>query len=358
MYKRVIINTITNTISRVKCTRGKGDALLFETKILKAGSTSLSNEEQFANTVDQGLSYDNKRLPSWMIFDSAGSEIFKKITELTEYLPATCEFEIIRNHKNSITNLITGNAFNLIELGSGDGCKTRILINHFLDEKLDVHYFPIDISSGAITNLVRSLETDQKHTPLKVTGLIGDYFEGLHTIIQEGPKQNLVLFLGVTFNNMDPDTAQSFLKNLKTSLGPNDYLLIGFDLMKNPKHLYSAYNDSQGLFEKFNLHLLDRINAELGANFNKEYFMQQGHFNPNTRAVESYLYSTRDQTVHIKKLNKDYQFKAWEAMQTEQSFKFTLTEIESLATQNGFEVVDHFFDSRKHFVDSIWKIAP
>ena len=112
-----------------------------------------------------------------------------------------------------------------------------------------------------------------------------------------------------------------------------------------------------GLFEKFNLHLLDRINAELGANFNKEYFVQQGHYNPETRAVESYLYSTRDQTVHIKALNKDYNFKAWEAMQTEQSFKSTLEEIENLAAQNGFEVVEHLFDSRKYFVDSVWRVA-
>ncbi len=330
---------------------------MFETKFLKTGSTSLSHDDPFSATVDRGLSLANKRLPSWLIFDSAGSEIFKKITELAEYLPAACEFDIIRNHKNSIAKLITDKAFNLIELGSGDGCKTRILIEHFLSKNLDVHYFPIDISEGAVKNLVHSLETDQKHTPLKVTGLIGDYFDGLNAIIQEGPKQNLVLFLGVTLNNMDPDTAHNFLENLKTTLGPKDHLLIGFDLMKNPKHLYSAYNDSKGLFEKFNLHLLDRINQELGANFNKEYFVQQGHYNPETRAVESYLYSTRDQTVHIKALNKDYNFKAWEAMQTEQSFKSTLEEIENLAAQNGFEVVEHLFDSRKYFVDSVWRVA-
>lgn len=329
---------------------------MFETKLLKSDITPRPHEEQFASTVDQGLSLANKRLPSWLIFDSVGSEIFKKITQLAEYLPATCEFDIIRNQKNNLTKLITGDAFNLIELGSGDGCKTRILIEHFLSESFDIHYFPIDISSGAVKNLVRSLEQDQKHTSLKVTGLIGDYFDGLSSVIQEGPKQNLVLFLGVTLNNMDPDTAQSFLGNIKTRLSPDDYLMIGFDLMKNPKQLYSAYNDSQGLFEKFNLHLLDRINQELGANFNKEYFVQQGQFNPKTRAVESYLYSTCDQVVRIKALSKDYHFKAWEAMQTEQSFKFTLEDIESLAEQNGFEIVEHLFDSQNYFVDSIWKV--
>lgn len=330
---------------------------MFTTKILESGPQSFSPEEQFADTVNAGLSLENKRLPSWLIFDSVGSEIFKKITELAEYLPAACEFEIIRNHKNNIAKLITGNTFNLVELGSGDGCKTKILIKHLLSKKFNFHYFPIDISHGAVTNLVRSLEDNHSGASLKVTGLTGDYFEGLKTIIQDGPTQNLVLFLGVTLNNMDPDTARSFLENLRNSLGPKDYLLTGFDLMKNPKLLYSAYNDSEGLFEKFNLHLLDRINQELGADFNKEHFVQQGQFNSDTRTVESYLYSTRDQTVHIKALNKNFHFKAWEAMQTEQSFKYTIEEIEHLAVENGFEVVEHLFDSRKYFVDSIWKVA-
>lgn len=329
---------------------------MFDIKIL-SNPTSISHEEQFANAVDRGLSLPNKCLPSWLIFDDDGSEIFKKITELATYLPAACEFEIIKNQKDSISNLITDDSFNLIELGSGDGCKTRILIDHLLNKSLDFHYFPIDISNGAVTNLVLSLEKEQKQTPLTVTGLIGDYFDGLKTITQEDSKQNLVLFLGVTLNNMDREIAQSFLKQLRSHLNPKDYLMIGFDLMKDPKLLYSAYNDEGGLFEQFNLHLLDRINQVLGADFNRNYFVQQGQYNPNTHAVESYLYSTQNQTVHIKTLNKDFHFTAWETMQTEQSFKFTLEEIESLAAENGFEVVEHLFDSRKFFVDSIWKVV-
>ena len=328
---------------------------MFETKILKSGQGSFSTEEQLANTVNEGLSLKNKCLPSWLIFDNAGSQIFKKITELAGYLPAACEFEIIRNHKNDIAKLINSDTFNLIELGSGDGCKTRILIEHFLSQKLNFHYFPIDISNGAVTNLVRSLENDHPGTSLNVTGLTGDYFEGLKTITQDDSKQNLVLFLGVTLNNMNSESAQSFLKNLRASLGPKDYLLTGFDLMKNPKLLYSAYNNE--LFEEFNFHLLDRLNQDLGANFNKSHFVQQGQYNASTRAVESYIYSTRDQTVHIKALSKDFHFKAWEAMQTEQSFKYTLEEMESLAIENGFEIVEHLFDSRKYFVDSVWKVT-
>jgi len=328
---------------------------LFKVKVLQSKTKIFSSEEQFARTVKEGLSLKNKCLPSWLIFDNTGSEIFKKITELEEYLPAACEFEIIRNHKDHISKLITEKQFNLIELGAGDGCKTKILIEHFLNKKLNFHYFPIDISNGAITNLVRSLESNHSDTSLQATGLIGDYFEGLKVITQNESKQNLVLFLGVTLNNMGLEKTRSFLKSLRGSLGPKDFLLTGFDLMKKPKLLYSAYNNA--LFEKFNLHLLDRINEELDANFNKNNFTQQGQYNPNTRAVESYLYSTESQTININALNTDFHFRAWEAMQTEQSFKFTLEEIENLAAENGFEVVEHFFDSKKYFLDSVWKVA-
>jgi L-histidine Nalpha-methyltransferase len=328
---------------------------LFETKILKAGPASFHQDEQFASAVHKGLSLANKCLPSWLIFDSEGSKIFKKITELADYLPAACEFEIINHSKNKVSDLISDKTFNLIELGSGDGCKTRILIEHFLNKHHVCHYFPIDISSGAVTNLVQSLEADQKGTSLNVTGLIGDYFDGLNFINQEGSKQNLVLFLGVTLNNMDPEAARSFLNNLHKNLGPKDYLMIGFDLMKNPKLLYSAYNNR--LFEEFNLYLLESINQKLGADFNKDNFVQQGQYNPLTHAVESNLFSTCTQVVNIKALNTAYHFDAWEPMQTEQSLKYTLEEIENLAVENGFEIVEHLFDSRKYFVDSIWRVA-
>ena len=325
---------------------------MFDTKNLKSTKEYLSPKEQFADTVNTGLSLNKKSLPSWLLFDKVGSEIFKKITELPGYLPAASEFEIIRNHKNDIAKLIAGNSFNLIELGSGDGCKTQILIKHLLNENLDFHYFPIDISSGAVTNLVRSLEDDYYNTSLKVIGLIGDYFDGLDAVKDNG--ENLVLFLGVSLNNMDLGRARVFLKRLSQTIGPKGYLLIGFDLMKDPKLLYSAYNDP--LFEKFNLHLLDRINQELDGDFKKEYFLQQGQFNPITGAVESYLYSMHDQTIHVKKLNKKSNFNAWETIQTEKSFKYTLEEIENLAVESGFEIVEHLFDSRKYFVDSIWKV--
>ena len=329
---------------------------MFEYKVLNIDADSFSVDSQFAQAVLEGLSRERKCLPSWLIFDDRGSEIFKEITESPEYLPAACEFEIFNTHQNAITDLISKQPFQLIELGSGDGGKTQILIENIVNKKMNLQYYPIDISEGAIRDLVATLKSKYANTTLKVNGLVGDYFIGLKNLTKNQSCRNLVLFLGVTLNNMVPPDTDIFLRRLHKSLNKQDLLLIGFDLMKNPKILYNAYNDSKDLFEKFNLHLLDRINQVLGGTFKKEFFIHQGHYNPQVHALESYLYSTKNQTVRISGLDKDFKFKAWEGTKTEQSYKYNIEEIKLLAERNGFKIIKELYDSRKYFVDSIWEV--
>jgi uncharacterized SAM-dependent methyltransferase len=255
-----------------------------------------------------------------------------------------------------VTDILAKRAFRVIELGAGDGRKTQILLEHFIHNRLIFDYVPIDISEGAIKNLVAVLESKFPQSTMSVTGLAADYFDGLRAIKEQSNLRNIVLFLGSTIGNMELPKAGLFVRNLRESLNDGDYLMIGFDLMKHPKTLYSAYNDSSGVFERFNLHLLDVLNQKLGANFIKDYYVQQGHYNPSTHAVESHIYSIRDQVVFIKALGKEFSFGAWEPMQTEHSYKYTQSEIELLAEKSGCRIVAHLFDTHHHFVDSIWEV--
>jgi L-histidine Nalpha-methyltransferase len=313
---------------------------------------SAPETKQFADAVLKGLSLKNKKLPSWLIFDTRGSEIFKQITELENYHPSRCELKIFNTHKATLSKIFSDSSNHLVELGSGDGDKTMILIEQLLADGIELQYTPIDISKGAINNLINTLNKKFPNPKLNATGLVADYFEGLATISNEKAKK-MVLFLGVTLNNMDIPDAKAFLKKLRGTLLKDDYLLIGFDLMKNPKLLHQSYNDE--LFEKFNLHLLDRINDTLGANFDKELFVQQGHYNPHTHAVESFLYSTCKQTIHIEALDKSFDFAPWETMQTEQSYKYSMEDIKSLALESGFKISENFYDCKNYFVDSLWQ---
>lgn len=323
---------------------------------LQLGIVAASSDDQFAQAVLEGLSRNPKRLPSWLIYDDRGSEIFTEITQLVGYHPAECELEIFEQHKQVITDILPKDAFRVIELGAGDGKKTHILLKHLIQSELTFEYVPIDISEGAIKDLVDFLESRYSQSSMSVTGLAADYFDGLQVIREYPHLRNIVLFLGSTIGNMELPAAELFVGKLQQSLNPGDYVMIGFDLMKHPKKLYAAYNDSTGVFERFNLNLLDVLNRKLGANFSKDQFVQQGHYNPKSHAVESHMYSTRKQSVFIEALGKEFFFEAWEAMQSEHSYKYTQSEIESLAENSGYRIVTHLFDEHQYFVDSIWEV--
>ncbi len=328
----------------------------FDYQNMRSGTAESSSDAQFARAVLEGLSKVPKRLPSWLIYDDLGSEIFTEITQLPGYHPAQCEIEIFQNHKQAITDMLSKTMFRFIELGAGDGGKTQILLEHLIQNRLTFEYVPIDISEGAVKNLVAALELRYSESNMSVLGIAADYFDGLSNISSNSSMRNIVLFLGSTIGNMELPIAEQFVRKLRESLREGDYVMIGFDLMKNPKILYTAYNDSTGVFERFNLHLLDILNRKLGANFLKENFVQQGSYNPRTHAVESHIYSTREQTVFIEALEKEIHFGAWESMQTEHSYKYTLAEIKFLAEKSGYQIVSHLFDSQNNFVDSIWEV--
>ena len=327
----------------------------FDYHNLRSGTAAAASDDQFAQAVLEGLSREPKRLPSWLIYDDRGSEIFTEITQLAGYHPAQCELEIFQKHKQTVTDILAKHEFRVIELGAGDGGKTQILLEHFIQKQLTFEYVPIDISEGAVKNLVAVLESRYSQSTMSVIGLAADYFDGLRAIKERSNLRNIVLFLGSTIGNMELPAAELFVRKLRESLNDGDYLMIGFDLMKHPKTLYSAYNDSTGVFERFNLHLLDILNRKLGANFVKDHYVQQGQYNPGTHAVESHIYSTREQVVFIGALGKEFSFGQWEAMQAEHSYKYTQSEIESLAEKNGYRIVQHLFDTHNHFVDSVWE---
>ena len=117
--------------------------------------------------------------------------------ELKNYHPAVCEFEIFHAHKQTIANIISGEALQVIDLGSGDARKSKVLLEHLVQNDLRIHYIPIDISTGAVRNLVASLESKFSNTSLTVSGIAAEYFQGLEAVPREQFKRNFVFFLGL-----------------------------------------------------------------------------------------------------------------------------------------------------------------
>jgi L-histidine Nalpha-methyltransferase len=309
----------------------------------------------FAIEVLVGLSETPKRLPSRFIYDDLGSELFERICDLEEYYPTRLELSILERYKDEILALVGDGPFNLVDLGAGDGRKTRVLLEHFEAAGADFRYVPIDISEGAMRALVGSLR--ESLPTLRVEGLVSEYFEGISWLAEQAPeRRNLVLFLGSNIGNFSMPQARAMLLRLWEATRDNDLVLIGFDLKKDIEALLAAYNDEQGVTAAFNKNVLGRINRELGGAFDLEAFRHFSTYNVFSGAMESYLVSLSEQTVAIEALRTAFRFKPWEPIHTEYSYKYLVSDVEALAGNVGFAIERHLFDEQRWFLDSIWRV--
>lgn len=309
----------------------------------------------FAKDIKEGLSQKPKQLSSKYFYNAIGDMLFQKIMELDEYYLTRSEFEILDEQKDEILMSFLGNdvSFRLVELGAGDGTKTKLLLESFCDKEVDFAYSPIDISESVLVKLEEDLK---KELPsLRVEPIQGDYFIALQELKRNHDLKEVVLFLGSTIGNFDPDQGIEFLKKLGNDLTSGDLLFIGFDLKKDPDLILNAYNDAQGITAEFNLNLLDRINNELGGNFDRDAFKHYPTYDPMSGETKSYLISKKTQSVYIEEIDEAVDFAENEAIFMEISQKYSMEMIEECARLAGFKIVQKFLDRKEFFVDVLWE---
>ncbi|MDQ3192543.1 MAG: L-histidine N(alpha)-methyltransferase [Bacteroidota bacterium] len=308
---------------------------------------------EFKKDILIGLTAFPKYIDSKYFYDKRGDELFQQIMDLPEYYLTNCELEILQKYKEEILRIFnpTGH-FNLIDLGAGDGFKTKILISHFLEQNLDYTYVPVDISSNAVESLKSDLEME--FDTIDVEGISKDYFSAIKEL--DNSSRKIILFLGANIGNFNRKKAESFFTELSKVVSKEDILIIGFDLKKNPDIILAAYNDKAGVTKDFNLNLLHRINQELGANFDVSLFEHSPQYDSITGEARSFLVSTISQEIKIPALDLVVSFYEGETIHSEISRKYDLQEIENLAISSGFKIIENLLDSKKYFTDSVWKI--
>ncbi len=320
--------------------------------IFDSYSEKNQNKNQFAEDVDKGLSSHPKNISSKYFYDDLGSQIFQKITQLDDYYPTRTEYQILNSLKDTLPEIIGAGQVDIVELGVGDGHKTKILIDSFLEKGVKVNFLPIDISKEALHLMEKNFTS---HANLSVHGIVSDYIEGLSFARSLSENKMITLFLGSNIGNFSREECLMVLRQVHSLLRERDYLLIGFDLKKDIDLMTRAYSDKEGITAEFNVNLLRRINNELGGNFVIENFKHQAFYNPELGAMESYLISLQDQEVRISALNKTFHFDAFEPLHLEYSFKFLEKEIVQIGNESGFKTVTNFKDPRDLFVDALWQ---
>ncbi len=320
-------------------------------------SSTTTELSQFADDVLRGLSATPKELSSKYFYDDEGSRLFQEIMKLPEYYLTGCESEIFSTQTSEIHRAFANgdNAFDLIELGAGDGTKTAVLVDHFLKQNADISYSPIDISQEALDALTDKFE--REFPALRMNAMNGDYFKILKSLKTENGRRKVLLFLGSNIGNFSSEQSVAFFRSLREVMSDNDLLLVGFDLQKDPHVIANAYDDAAGVTAKFNLNLLTRINRELGGNFELDKFTHYANYRPIEGSARSFLVSREKQTVRIEALGRDFEFDQWEAVFMEISQKYSLKMIDDLAEKSGFSIRQNFFDSKNYYCDSLWRPA-
>ena len=300
-----------------------------------------------------GLSSTPKFLSSKYFYDDIGDELFVQIMKMPEYYLTRAEHEIFIAQSKLLIGALEvkkGIYFELIELGAGDGTKTKELLKELLQQEFTFDYIPVDISQHALDGLENALKRD--FPDLNVKTKQGEYFGILETL-KHSAHPKIVLFLGSNIGNLLDANAHRFIYQLGANLNFNDKVVLGIDLIKSEAIVLPAYNDSQGITAKFNLNLLERINRELDADFDCDSFDHQPEYTEKEGIARSFLTSKIKQTVKIKSLDKTFQFEAGEKIHTEISRKYNDEILENILSETDFGIVNKFSDSKNYFADYI-----
>ena len=314
-----------------------------------------ATEVEFATSVRAGLTKSpQKELPSKYFYDSLGSRLFDAICELPEYGVTRADERILKSFSPQIAKRIPSEVM-VCELGSGSGRKTRFLLEA-LSRRRRIRYYPIEISRAALALCERELSDIES---VGIVGLEREYLEGLREAAsrREPGQHILVLFLGSTIGNFSHPCDRNFLREVRAVLDVGDSLLLGTDLEKPIPQLIEAYDDPVGVTAAFNLNLLARINRELDGGFDLQQFEHVARFNSATRSIEMHLRSRQRQTVIVGRADLSVEFGEGETIWTENSHKYSVEEVHSMAAAAGFRYEAAWIDREWPFAETLMAAA-
>ncbi|MCS6941457.1 MAG: L-histidine N(alpha)-methyltransferase [Geminocystis sp.] len=294
--------------------------------------------------VIRGLTSSPKTLPPKYFYDSRGSELFERICELPEYYLTRTETAILVSVCEEIAS-ITG-LCELVELGSGNSQKTRLLLSAYENLGKPWRYIPIDVSRDTLYNSALKLFHD--YPLLSILGLVGTYEQALLQLPSPWHRRMLI-FLGSTLGNFTPEETEEFFGLVRQVLNPGDYFLLGIDLQKPIDIVEKAYNDSQGITAAFNLNILSHLNWRFEGNFNLALFEHQAIYNHEKHQIEMYLQAVKAHTVVLNKLDLEIAFKGGDRILTEISRKFDLQNIMATLGKYDLKTVKYWTDKNQWF---------
>jgi L-histidine N-alpha-methyltransferase len=299
--------------------------------------------------VRAGLTATPKALPPTWFYGARGSELFDQITRLPEYYPTRRERAILGDHADHVAAVTRADT--LIELGSGTSEKTRILLDALRAAGTLTRFIPFDVDEAVLR--WAGAEVQQEYPTLDVHAVVGDFEHHLPLLPSGGRR--LIAFLGGTIGNLEPPQRRHFLTTLASVMGPEDFLLLGTDLVKDPKRLVRAYDDDQGVTAEFNRNVLAVLRRELEADIDPDAFTHVALWDADNEWIEMRLRATRRLTVRV--LDLDVTFDDGEEIRTEISAKFRREGIATELSEAGLDLQHWWTDEQGDFAVSLSRTA-
>ena len=304
--------------------------------------------DRIAVAVYEGLLSHPKCLPSWLFYDAAGSRLFDEITRIPEYYVTRTERAILEAHAGEIiAQAAEAEALRIVELGAGSADKTRLLLTAAVERQDTVFYEPVDVSPSALEDAQERIE--REIPGVLVTPRVEDYTRSVELDGALPSERRLVLYIGSSIGNFEPEEARRLLGNVRAALNPGDCMLLGVDLVKEDSVLLTAYDDPAGVTAAFNRNILVRLNREIDADFDPMAFAHRAVWNAEKSRIEMHLESLMKQTVWLPALDLRASFAEGETIHTENSYKYWPGEAEAMLTEAGFAPERTWTDERGWF---------
>ncbi len=308
-------------------------------------ATSASNDEravdpQFKHDVINCFQSEKRAIPARWLYDYAGSELFDAITQLPEYYPTRTETALLKDCLDEAAGII-GPKRNIIEFGAGSVTKTPLLIEAINP----AHFIPIDISGDFLRSSVETLQ--QLFPQLPIIPIEADFMKTVVLPEALNASNNLGFFPGSTIGNMIPMAATDLLRSMRSTLGDDAMLLIGFDRIKDKDVLVAAYDDSAGVTADFNLNLLKRIKRELNSDIDVEQFRHLALWNESENRIEMHLEALSDMQFSI--AGEIFSMHEGETIHTENSHKYGISDAQTLLRGAGWTPVEAWSDNDDYF---------
>ncbi len=272
-------------------------------------------------------------------YDALGSRLFDAITDLPEYYPTRTEAAILARHAPAIAAAV-GTGRTLVDLGAGNCEKAGRLFAVLKPER----YVAVDISVEYLRNALVCLQREHPHIVMLGVGL--DFSQSLELPDDVGEAARTLFYPGSSIGNFTPQDALAFLQRARQA-SPGGNLLIGVDLVKDSRVLQAAYDDALGVTAAFNLNVLLRLNAVLGSDFKVADWQHVGLFNEVASRIEMHLQARR--AVAVRWPGGERRFAAGERIHTENSYKYSIEQFETLLRQAGYAQVQCFSDDGRNF---------